>query len=113
MTGHMCSCCRPLLVEEFGLTKRFFSLEETKVVVAVVADALIAAKRAGKPLMAAWLWQAAAPGQSELSAREHTHSTIAAHTMSNCRHHRAKKRQLHCAKGKGNTPLISKALLVL
>jgi hypothetical protein len=57
-----CRMCRPLVVEEFGLSKRFFTLEETKVVVAVVADALIAAKRAGKPLMGAWLWQAAPPG---------------------------------------------------
>lgn len=54
---------RPLVVEEFGLTKRFFGTEEAKVVVAVVADALIASKRAGRPLMAAWLWQAAPPGE--------------------------------------------------
>jgi hypothetical protein len=54
--------CRPLVLEEFGLTKRFFTLNETKVVVAVVADALIAAKRAGKPLMGAWIWQAAPIG---------------------------------------------------
>jgi hypothetical protein len=32
-------------------------------VFAVVADALIAAKRAGTPLMAALFWNAAAPGQ--------------------------------------------------
>jgi hypothetical protein len=54
--------CRPLIIEEFGLTKRFFTLNETKVVVAVVADALIAAKSAGKPLMGAWIWQAAPIG---------------------------------------------------
>lgn len=60
-----CMHCRPLVVEELGLTKRFFSVEKTKVVVAVLADALIAAKRAGKPLMAAWLWQAAPPGETE------------------------------------------------
>lgn len=54
--------CRPLLVEEFGLTKRFFTVNETKVVVAVVADAVIAAKRAGKPFMGAWIWQAAPIG---------------------------------------------------
>jgi hypothetical protein len=55
--------CRPLVLEEFGLTKRFFTLRETKVVFAVVADALIAAKRAGKPFMGAWLWQAAPVGK--------------------------------------------------
>lgn len=33
-----------------------------QVVFAVVADALIASKRAGKPLMAALFWNAAAPG---------------------------------------------------
>jgi len=60
-----CCTCSPLVVEEFGLTKRFYGTEEAKVVVAVVADALIAAKRAGKPLMAAWLWQAAPPGEQE------------------------------------------------
>jgi hypothetical protein len=55
-------CCSPLIIEEFGLTKRVYGQEEAKVVVAVVADALIAAKRAGKPLMGAWIWQAATPG---------------------------------------------------
>lgn len=58
------------MVEEFGLTKRFFSIEETKVVTAVVADALIAAKQAGKPLMAAWFWQAAPPGEQLGVSRE-------------------------------------------
>lgn len=51
------------MVEEFGLTKRFFTVQESKVVVAVVADALIAAKRAGKPFMGAWIWQAAPIGK--------------------------------------------------
>jgi hypothetical protein len=37
-----------------------------KVVVAVVADALIASKRANKPLMGAWLWEANPPGVCEL-----------------------------------------------
>jgi hypothetical protein len=60
-------------VEEFGLTKCFFTTTEVKWWwLAVVADALIAAKRAGKPLMVrachshalkgAWLWQAAPTG---------------------------------------------------
>lgn len=51
------------MVEEFGLTKRFFNATEVKVVVAVVADALIAAKKGGTPLMSAWLWQAAPIGE--------------------------------------------------
>jgi hypothetical protein len=51
------------LVEEYGLTKRFFNNEQLKVVVAVIADALIEAKRAGKPLMGAWIWQAAPIGE--------------------------------------------------
>lgn len=50
------------MIEEFGLTRRFYGEEEMKVVVAVVADALIASKRAGRPLMGAWLWQANPPG---------------------------------------------------
>lgn len=60
---HLQTSCRPLVVEEFGLTKRFFTVQESKVVVAVVADALIAAKRAGKPFMGAWIWQAAPIGK--------------------------------------------------
>lgn len=55
------------MIEEFGLSKRFFGAEEAKVVLAVVADALIAAKRAGKPLMGAWLWQAATPGEGPVA----------------------------------------------
>eukprot|EP00879_Flechtneria_rotunda_P001484 GHRR01001639.1.p1 GENE.GHRR01001639.1~~GHRR01001639.1.p1 ORF type:complete len:382 (+),score=118.48 GHRR01001639.1:1178-2323(+) len=49
---------RPFAVEEFGLSYRFFGEEERKVVFAVVADALIAAKRAGKNMMGAMFWNA-------------------------------------------------------
>jgi hypothetical protein len=56
--------CRPLVVEEYGLTKRYFDTEQIKVVVAVVADALIASRREGSPLMGAWIWQAAPIGTS-------------------------------------------------
>lgn len=51
------------MIEEFGLTKRFINATEVKVVVAVVADALIAAKKDGTALMSAWLWQAAPIGE--------------------------------------------------
>jgi hypothetical protein len=51
------------LVEEYGLTKRFFNSEQLKVVVVVIADFLIEAKRAGKPVMGAWIWQAAPIGE--------------------------------------------------
>lgn len=47
------------MIEEFGLSKRFFGDVERKVVFAVVAYALVAAKQAGKPLMGAMFWQAA------------------------------------------------------
>lgn len=63
--------CRPFVLEEFGLSYRYFGEEERKVVVAVVADAVIAAKRAGRPLMGAMLWNAAFGGKlNELQAMD-------------------------------------------
>eukprot|EP00775_Hariotina_reticulata_P002089 gene2089-2407_t len=50
---------RELVVEEFGLSIRFHDDEERKVVFAIVANALIVAKRAGQPLKAAWFWNVA------------------------------------------------------
>jgi hypothetical protein len=55
--------CRLLVIEEFGTSRRFVGEEEQKVVVAVVADALIAAKRAGRNLRGALLWSATLPSE--------------------------------------------------
>jgi hypothetical protein len=51
------------VIEEFGISRRFFGEEEQKVVAAVVADALIAAKRAGRNLKGAMLWSATLPSE--------------------------------------------------
>lgn len=59
------------MLEEFGLSYRFFGEEERKVVFAVVADAVIAAKRAGRPLMGAMFWNAAYGGKRQKPAAEH------------------------------------------
>jgi hypothetical protein len=75
---------RPLVVEEFGLTKRYFDSQQIKVVVAVVADALIAAEREGTPLMGAWIWQAAPIGKATAAVgktQSSAHCTV--HTIKN------------------------------
>jgi hypothetical protein len=51
-----------------GLTQRFFDLEETKVVFAVVFNHLIESKRAGKSMVAALFWGAKNPGEGRLRA---------------------------------------------
>jgi hypothetical protein len=56
------------VIEEFGISRRFFGEEEQKVVVAVVVDALIAAKRAGSNLKGALLWSATLPSVLRFSA---------------------------------------------
>jgi len=54
---------RELVVEEFGLSVRFHNDEERKIVFAIMADVLIAAKKAGQPLKAAWFWNVAIAGE--------------------------------------------------
>ncbi|KAI8465905.1 MAG: glycoside hydrolase superfamily [Monoraphidium minutum] len=53
---------KPFILEEFGLTGRFFDEEQRKAVFAVVFDHLIRAKRAGRPFVTALFWSAARPG---------------------------------------------------
>jgi hypothetical protein len=72
MPCHFPPSCRPLVFEEFGISRRFEFVgeEEQKVVVAVVADALVAAKRAGRNLMGAMLWSATLPSECGLWLRQ-------------------------------------------
>lgn len=51
-----------MLVEEFGLSHRFYSEEERMVVFAVIFDMLIDAKKSGRPFVGAMFWQAVKEG---------------------------------------------------
>jgi mannan endo-1,4-beta-mannosidase len=54
---------KPLIVEEFGLSSRFFDAEQTKAAVAVVLDRLVKSKQRGGALAGAMLWGLVSDGE--------------------------------------------------
>lgn len=53
---------KPLIIEEFGLTERFFDRSQVQVVVAVVLDRVVRSKQQGKALAGALIWGLVPPG---------------------------------------------------
>jgi mannan endo-1,4-beta-mannosidase len=53
---------KPLIVEEFGLTTRFFDQEQVKAVVALVLDRVVRSKQQGGALAGALIWGLVPPG---------------------------------------------------
>lgn len=53
---------QPLIIEEWGLTSRFFDADQVKAAVAVVLDRLVASKQRGGELSGALIWGLVGPG---------------------------------------------------
>ena len=53
---------KDLIIEEFGLSSRFFDAEQTKAAIAVVLDRLVASKLKGGKLVGAMIWGLVPPG---------------------------------------------------
>jgi hypothetical protein len=54
--------CRPFVLEEFGLTRRFAGEQERDIILTIVAQKLLASKARGAPFMGAMVWNAAPSG---------------------------------------------------
>lgn len=62
------SLAKPALVEEFGLSERFFSSSEASAVAAVVLDRLVRSKQSGGALAGALIWGLLPPGSGASNA---------------------------------------------